>query len=173
MFIKKQAQQEADLDITAFMNLMIVLVPVLLMSMVFKQVSILQLNLPDLTGSEVSSAEKNRQLEVVLRDSGIEVFYPSGVLVKTIPTKEIEGSQVQDYKTLSLVLQEIKRVEKSADNDKRDVLLLSEASIDYQELVSTMDTLRAFETVVTTSMVEVELFPEISLGDAPAMAKKG
>lgn len=173
MFIKKQTQQEADLDITAFMNLMIVLVPVLLMSMVFKQVSILQLNLPDLTGAETTSAEKNRQLEVVLRDSRIEVFYPSGVLVKSIPAEEKDGKLIQDYKTLSLVLQEIKRAEKSANNDKRDVLLLSEAGVDYQQLVSTMDTLRAFETVVTTSMVEVELFPEISLGDAPAAAKKG
>lgn len=173
MFIKKQTQQEADLDITAFMNLMIVLVPVLLMSMVFKQISILQLNLPDLTGAETVSSEKNRQLEVVLRDSGIQVFYPSGVLVKTIPAEEKDGEMVQDYKTLSLVLQEIKRAEKSAHNDKKDVLLLSEADINYQSLVSTMDTLRAFETVVATSLVEVELFPEISLGDAPVATKKG
>lgn len=173
MFIKKHKQQEADLDITAFMNLMIVLVPVLLMSMVFKQVSILQLNLPDLTGAETSSSEKNRQLEVVLRDAQIEVFYPSGVLVKTIPAAEKEGELVHDYKTLSLVLQEIKKAEQSAKNDKRDALLLSESGIDYQELVSAMDTLRAFETVVATSKVEVELFPEISLGDAPVAAKKG
>ncbi len=173
MFIKKRTQQEADLDITAFMNLMIVLVPVLLMSMVFKQVSILQLNLPDLTGAETSSAEKNRQLEVVLRDTRIEVFYPSGVLVKSIPAEEKDGELVHDYKTLSLVLQEIKRAEKSANSDKRDALLLSEAGVDYQELVSAMDTLRAFETVVATSKVEVELFPEISLGDAPLAANKG
>jgi len=173
MFIKKRAEQEADLDITAFMNLMIVLVPVLLMSMVFKQISILELNLPDLTGAATQSAEKNRQLEVVLRDSGIEVFYPSGVLVKTIPVNEVEGEKVQDYKTLSLVLQEIKKAEKDQNNDKRDVLLLSEAGVDYQNLVSTMDTLRAFETVVAANMVEVELFPEISLGDAPVVNKKG
>ncbi|MDX1693294.1 MAG: biopolymer transporter ExbD [Ketobacteraceae bacterium] len=173
MFIKRQPIKEADLDITAFMNLMIVLVPVLLMSMVFNHITILQLNLPDLTGAEIQSAEKNRQLEVVLREDRIEVFYPSGVLVKTIPSVEKGEKMVQDYHTLSLVLQEIKRTEQSANNDKRDVLLLSEAGVDYQELVSTMDTLRAFETVVVTSKVEVELFPEISLGDAPIVSKKG
>lgn len=172
MFFKRDIQREAELDITAFMNLMIVLVPVLLMSMVFKHISILQLNLPDLTGSTIDSAEKNRQLEVILRQDAIEVFYPSGVLVKRLPTVENEtGETVQDYRSLSLVLQEIKRAEQELSNDKRDVLVLSEAVVPYQELVSTMDTVRAFRTVVAASMVEVDLFPEISLGDAPMVSE--
>jgi hypothetical protein len=64
---------------------------------------------------------------------------------------------------LSLVLQEIKKREQ----DKTDVLLLSEADVDYQSLVSTMDTVRVFRTTVAASAVEVDLFPDISLGDAP------
>ena len=51
MFVKRRELDEGDLDITPFMNLMIVLVPVLLISMVFSHITILQLNLPDLTGS--------------------------------------------------------------------------------------------------------------------------
>ena len=84
MFAKRIVNEEAELDITPFMNLMIVLVPVLLVSMVFSHITILQLNLPDLTGSATPSAERNRQLEVVLRKSNFEVYYPSGVLLKTI-----------------------------------------------------------------------------------------
>jgi biopolymer transport protein ExbD len=163
MLAKRRELEEADLDITPFMNLMIVLVPVLLISMVFSHITILQLNLPDLTGSVTQSAEKNRQLEVVLRKSSFEVYFPSGVLVKTIDARESEYGEKLDYETLSLVLQEIKRQVK----DKSDVLLLSEADVSYQSLISTMDTVRAFRTVVATSAVEVELFPEISLGDAP------
>lgn len=163
MAVKNRDIEEADLDITPFMNLMIVLVPVLLMSLVFSQITILQLNLPDLTGSVTQSAERNRQLEVVLRKSGIEVFFPSGVLVKRIEDKQTDDGKEPDYETLSLVLQEIKkRVQK-----KSDVLLLSEADVSYQDLVSAMDTVRGFTTVVATSAVEVELFPDISLGDAP------
>jgi hypothetical protein len=64
---------------------------------------------------------------------------------------------------LSLVLQEIKK----KVQDKSDMLLLSEADVSYQSLVSTMDTVRAFRTVAAASAVEVDLFPEISLGDAP------
>jgi biopolymer transport protein ExbD len=145
------------------MNLMIVLVPVLLMSMVFSHITILQLNLPDLTDSVTQSAEKNRQLEVVLRKDSLEVYYPSGVLLKSIEAKQTEDGEKLDYEKLSLVLQEIKKQLK----DKTDVLLLSEADVSYQSLVSTMDTVRGFKTVVATSAVEVELFPEISLGDAP------
>jgi biopolymer transport protein ExbD len=163
MYVKRRELEEADLDITPFMNLMIVLVPVLLVSMVFSHITILQLNLPDLTGSVTQSAERNRQLEVVLRKSSFEVYYPSGVLIKTIDARETENGEKLDYETLSLVLQEIKKQLK----DKSDVLLLSEADVSYQSLVSTMDTVRAFRAVVATSAVEFELFPEISLGDAP------
>jgi biopolymer transport protein ExbD len=163
MSAKRRELEETDLDITPFMNLMIVLVPVLLMSMVFNSITILQLNLPDLTGSVTQSAEKNRQLEVVLRKSSFEVYFPSGVLIKRIDAKETEKGEKLDYETLSLVLQEIKKQVR----DKSDVLLLSEADVSYQSLVSTMDTVRGFRTVVATSAIEVELFPEISLGDAP------
>lgn len=163
MFVKRRELDEADLNITPFMNLMIVLVPVLLMSMVFSQITILRLNLPDLTGSVTQSTEKNRQVEVVLRKSGLEVYYPSGVLIKTIEPLETEDGQKLDYETLSLVLREVKKTV----SDKSDILLLSEAGVSYQSLVSTMDTVRGYRTVVATSAVEVELFPEISLGDAP------
>jgi biopolymer transport protein ExbD len=135
-----------------------------LMSLVFSHISILKLNLPDLTGMYTPSAERSLQLEVVLRKSGFEVYFPSGVLVKTIDARKTKDGEQLDYETLSLVLQEIKRTVK----DKSDVLLLSEADVSYQSLVSTMDTVRAFRTVVATSAVEVALFPEISLGDAPA-----
>jgi len=163
MFVKRRDLDEGDLDITPFMNLMIVLVPVLLMSMVFSQIKILRLNLPDLTGSVTQSMEKNRQLEVVLRKSSLEVYFPSGVLVKVIEPRDSEDGEKLDYQTLSLVLQEIKK----QFTDKSDVLLLSEADVSYQSLVSTMDTVRGYTTVIATSAVEVELFPEISLGDAP------
>ena len=53
-------------------------------------------------------------------------------------------------------------------DDEYDVReVLSEAGVSYQSLVSTIDTVRGFRTVVATNAVEVELFPDISLGDAP------
>lgn len=175
MLVKRRELEEADIDITAFMNLMIVLVPVLLMSMVFNHISILELNLPDLTGAQTASAEENRQLEVVVRESGIEVYFPSGRLVKRIdqlePEEEGEESR-HDFRTLSTVLQDIKRQLAAKSIAKSDALLLSEPGVTYQALVSTMDTLRVAKTVVVADVVEVQLFPDISLGDAPAKGGK-
>lgn len=163
MYVKRPEHEESDLDITPFMNLMIVLVPVLLISMVISHITILQLKLPDLTGAVTQSAERKLELEVVLRRSGFEVYFPSGVLVKRIEAEASEAGPKLDYETLSLVLREIKK----QVAEKSDVLLLSEADVSYQALVSTMDTLTGFRAVVAASAVEIELFPEISLGDAP------
>ncbi len=160
--IKKQGTDDADIDVTAFMNLMIVLVPVLLLSMTFTKVTVMDINLPELTGGGSSNEESQSQLEIVVKNSGIEVFYPSGTLIKTVPLKETPTGEVLDFKMLSMVMQEIKK----QLGDKRDALILSAGDIDYQSLVSAMDAVKSYKAVVAASLVEVELFPLISLGDA-------
>jgi hypothetical protein len=51
--------------------------------------------------------------------------------------------------------------------EKKDIFILSEKDTPYQTLVTAMDTTRSFKAVVAASVVDAELFPEISLGDAP------
>ena len=51
--------------------------------------------------------------------------------------------------------------------DKKDISLLSEADIDYQTLITVMDSVRIYPAVIAASLVDATLFPEISLGDAP------
>lgn len=153
---------QAELEITSFMNLMIVLVPVLLLSMTFTQITVLDIKLPDLTGGSAVSPTAQSELEVRITNDGFNIYYPDNVLVKKIPVSESAKGKVYDYAQLSLVIQEIKR----QLPEKRDVLLLSEPNVDYQNLIFTMDTLKSYKTVVAASLVEIELFPEISLGDA-------
>lgn len=161
--IKRQGTDDADIDVTSFMNLMIVLVPVLLMSMTFTKVTVMEINLPELTGGSSSSSLSQSQLEVVLRPDGHEVYFPSGNLIKKIPAFENDqGNKALDFDTLSLVLQEIKK----QVSDKKDVVIMSSSGVEYQALISTMDTAKSYKTVVAASLVEVELFPQISLGDA-------
>ncbi|TQV76941.1 biopolymer transporter ExbD [Aliikangiella marina] len=160
--IKKKDQEEAELDVTSFMNLMIVLVPVMLLSLTFTQITVHEIKLPDLSQSFESSQETPPKLEVLLSDAGIKVFYPSNVLIKDIPLVEAGNKKTHDFNQLSLVMKEVKK----QLVDKRDVLLLSSPSVDYQSLVSTMDAVKSYKTVVAASLVEVELFPEISLADA-------
>ncbi len=168
--LRQRPHQDADLDITSFMNLMIILVPVLLMTMVFSHITVLDLKLPDTQSGDNSSSDK-QQLELVISEGFIDVNYPAGVRVKRIPRIVFEteaGEEINyDFRLLSDVLQEVKRQLKEKKIQKRDVTILSQADTPYQVLVIVIDVARSFKTVVATSVVDAELFPEISLGDAP------
>lgn len=164
MRIRRRQKEPAELNITAFMNLMIVLVPVLLLSLVFSRITVLELTLPESSASaEANSDPDNREVELVFRSDRLEVMYPRGVVVKTIP--QIDGKH--DYKLLSLTLQEVKRMLAEQQIERRTITFLSEPDTDYQTLVTAMDTVRSFKSVVVTSVVDAELFPEIVFGDAP------
>lgn len=169
---RRVRKTDAELDITSFMNLMIILVPVLLMNMVFSQITVIDLKLPDLAPDSPSTPEDekpNESLEIVIEDMQIVVNYPAGNPVKRIAQIQDpdSGEQVHDFKLLSRTLQQIKRTLRNNKKDKKDVLILSQKNTDYQTLVKTMDTARSFKAVVAASVVDAELFPAISLGDAP------
>lgn len=152
----------AELDITSFMNLMIVLVPVLLLSLTFTQLAVHEIELPELTGGSVASTESQAKLEVMVSDEGFSIYYPDRRnLVKQVPLAETGDGQAYDFVTLSAVMQEVK----SQLADRRDVVVLAGQDLPYQDLVSTMDAVKSYRTVVAANVVEVELFPEISLGD--------
>jgi biopolymer transport protein ExbD len=155
--VKRPKADDADIDITSFMNLMIVLVPVLLLSLTFTKVRVLDINLPELSGGSSAAELSQSQLDVVVSSAGFEVYFPTGKLLKSIPRK----NDAYDYVALSQLLQSMK-----LDlADKKDATILADKKIDYQTLISTMDTVKSYKTVVAASLVEVELFPEISLGD--------
>jgi biopolymer transport protein ExbD len=158
-------KKEAELDITSFMNLMIVLVPVLLMMMVFSRITVLELALPQLGEANAQHIDvKDQRLELVVRADNIAVYYPQGYLVKDIAVT----AQGYDYPALQMVLRQIKQTLINKNIDKKAATLLLEEDIPYQVIVALMDTTRSYQDVLIASVVNAELFPEISLGDAPA-----
>lgn len=158
---------EAELDITAFMNLMIVLVPVLLLGMVFSQITVIDITLPP--SASAGSDGDNRQLELLIRNDGMRVDYPRGVLLKQIPMTEAGD---HDFELLSLVLQEVKRQLREKGIENEAITLLPEQDINYQTIVTTMDTVRSFKAMVAAAVVDAALFPQISFGDAPAGSRR-
>lgn len=168
MAIRRRLGSDGELDITSFMSLMTILVPVLLINMVFSHISVLNLNLPGMSDGNTGQSE-NRQLEVVLRQEHIDINYPAGVRVKRIEHLE----QGPDFAQLSLVLQQVKRQLAENNIEKRDAVILSEPNTPYKTLVAAMDTVRSYRAVVAASVVDAELFPQISLGDAPATFTAG
>ena len=163
---RQRNQEPAELNVTSFMNLMIVLVPVLLLNMVFAQISVIDLKLP--TGDAPTVVDpKDVTLEVIIRQDGLEVSYSYLLQTNVVASLPKKGEQ-QDYEGLSAALQELKK--DPAFAEKTDINLLPEAGIDYQTLVSVMDSVRIYPAVVVTSVVDAQLFPDISLGAAPDKA---
>lgn len=151
--------QQAELDITAFMNLMIVLVPVLLLSMVFSQTAVLDLNFPVIDDVNLPQDSEKLQLQLVIRDDSLTLADSKIGVIRKIQSSD-EG---YDFESLVKVLKQLKQ----RYPDKTDITLLLDEGINYQTIVTSMDVTRSYETVVAASVVNAELFPDISIGDAP------
>ncbi len=158
---KKHLAGPVEVNITAFMNLMVILVPFLLITAVFSRITILDLNLP--TAGAPNQAQQDKpalDLEVIVRRDVIEVGDRQRGLLKLI-TAASDGS---DLRQVSDLLQQIK----ARYPDKQDITLLLEADIPYERLVELMDTLRVAPVQQEDgSSIMAELFPAISIGDAP------
>jgi biopolymer transport protein ExbD len=164
--LRAHREEAADLDMTPFISLLVALVPFLLVSVVFSHITVLDLKLPDAASGD-PAAIHSEEIELVIRADGLEVDYPRGVVLKTIADTP-DGRH--DYAMLSTVLQEVKRQLRERSIDKKSITILSEPNTPYQTIVTAMDTVRSFKTTIATSVVDAELFPEISFGDAPAKA---
>jgi len=158
---RQHRHHAVEMDITAFMNLMVILVPFLLITAVFSRIAILELTLPADSGG-APGEEQSLQLEVIVRSERIEVTDRGAPLVTV--EKSAAG---YDLAGLSKILKQAK----SLAPDKTDVTILLEPDIPYDDLIQVMDTVRAAPMVSAGSLVQAELFPDISIGDAPPRAK--
>ena len=153
--------ETAELNITAFMNLMVILVPFLLITAVFSRLAILELNLPGSSTEPVEPQEQAFQLEVIVRDTKIEVGDRNQGLLGVYPN----GEEGYDYDALASKLAELKK----RYPKKTDAAILLEQDIAYDTLVQVMDTVRVAEEVEEDAVVRSDLFPDISIGDAPVL----
>jgi len=156
---KRRTKPEHELDVTTFLNLMVVLIPFLLITAVFSRITIVELNLPSSSGG-ASTVEEGFRLEVIVREEGIEISNGSAIIA-SIPKKEDEF----DLETLSEFMIDLKQ--EYPDLDTASVLM--EAQIPYDYLILVMDVVRSVEIQAEDSeKYELfALFAEISVGDAP------
>ena len=159
---RRHNDDTADLNITAFMNLMVILVPFLLITAVFSRLAILELNLPGSSTEPVDPQDQVFQLEVIVRTDKIEVGDRNQGLLGIYPNSE-EGDY--DYEALSGKLSELK----DRYPDKTDAAILLEWDVEYDTLVQVMDRVRVEEEIIDESIVRSDLFPDISIGDAPVL----
>ena len=178
-----KSREAPELDITAFLNLMVVLVPFLLVSAVFSRITILELNMPASAGEAAATSAKI-SIEVVIRKDVIEISDGHRVIIRfpkinnPDPEAETEDEKIYDLIKLTNYLLKIK----ANYPDKTDSTILMEPEIEYRHLVSVMDTLRYVEIAQDSTSISavdgsiegakpitqrIDLFPEISIGDAP------
>lgn len=160
--------EPAELDITAFMNLMIVLVPVLLMSMVFSHIAVLEIRLPESVEQALQDVPLDKQqVELEILPSQLNLYFPAGQLVRSYPQDVIDVTAGNDdVDPLVADLKAIKQRLLNLGVDKKDIVLMPSPNIEYQTIIAMMDRVRSFSAVVVTDVVEAELFPDISFADA-------
>ncbi len=164
---RRHNDDTAELNITAFMNLMVILVPFLLITAVFSRLAILELNLPGSSTEPVEPQDQVFQLEVIVRSDKIEVGDRNQGLLGIYPNSE-DG---YDFEAVGNKLVELK----DRYPDKTDASILLEQEIAYDTLVQIMDTVRVSVDVEIDedeeqALIRTDLFPDISIGDAPVLA---
>jgi biopolymer transport protein ExbD len=153
---RRRQKDTPELDMTTFMNLMVVLVPFLLITAVFSRIAIVELDLPSAQGPAPTTP--TFRVEVVVRDAGLEIMDGTQVIA-AIPKVD----EQYDLSTLSDYLVEIKRQFPQKD----DASVLLEPDIQYDYLIQVMDTVRSVEFEEEGEMTRADLFTAISIGDAP------
>ena len=156
---RRRTKETYEIDVTTFLNLMVVLVPFLLITAVFSRLTIVELNLPSNAGTSAPQ-ESVFRVEVVVREPGIEISNGTAIIA-TIPKKDDE----YDLETLSDMMVELKQ--SYPDIDEASVLM--EPLIPYDYLIQVMDVVRSVElpTNVEDEYQLYALFSDIAVGDAP------
>ena len=158
---RRLRKEPAALEITAFINLIVVLVPFLLSTAVFSRLAVMDMTLPG-PGSALDQLKSNDlQLEVVIRKDAFEVGDRIGGLIQRIPR---DPAQTQDLKNLAALMVQVKM----KFPDKLEASVLAEPETPYDQIVQVMDAMRSTVTRNGTQVQRADLFPNIAIGDAPA-----
>lgn len=159
---RRRAGMLAELDMTTFLNLMVVLVPFLLITTVFSRITIVELSLPSAADGPAVS-EPEFRVEVIVREQGLEVTNGS-VPIAALP--KVDGAY--DLDRLGQLVMSLKR----DHPDVNDASVLLEPAIEYDHLIRVMDVVRS--APLPPELIEGEdspnriaLFTDIAIGDAP------
>ncbi len=156
---KRNKANTYEIDVTTFLNLMVVLIPFLLITAVFSRITIVELDLPSNANGAAPQQESFR-VEVIVREPGIEISNGTAIIA-TVPKKDGE----YDLEALSEMIVALKQ--QYPDIDTASVLM--EDFIPYDYLIQVMDIVRTVEvpTDVENEYELYALFSEISVGEAP------
>lgn len=123
---------EGELDLLPMMNVFIVLIPMLLTSAVFLKVAVIDTDVPSASSSESSAAE-HLSLAISIKD---DYFVVEGA---GIETRSIARTDADAPAKLAAALAEVV----AGHPDNQDVIIISEPTTRYQDIIAVMDISRA------------------------------
>jgi biopolymer transport protein ExbD len=151
-------QGRDDLNIVPMIDMMVILVFFLIFTAVFSKTNVLPLNLPANAQSAAPELPKGLKLEIIVRPNDIVVNDRNSGPLKTLANT----ASGYDLDALSLFMRQVK----SQFPDMTDATVLLGPNVAYDSLVQVMDAVRVYQEPVQP-FSKAELFPDISLGDAP------
>ncbi len=176
---RNRPDQVLEPDLTPIMNLIVVLIPLLLTSVQFIKLGIIELNLPPSVAGISEPVVMDKEpvlprldLSISITSNGFTISSALAVLRNEAGVSVPKRRDNQyDYEMLNQQLMIIKTGVENRFADSKKVIIMAESEIDYQTLVSTMDAARnpfAMDTVRFEDIQRVwypneELFSEVSI----------
>lgn len=157
--LERRNRKPAELLLVPMIDIFTVLVTFLLMTAVFSRTVVLQLNLPA-PQTEFKEPPPGLQLEVMVRKDQLMVADRNTGPLHAVPNT----ASGYDFDGLTEYLKFVK----TKFPEKTEASILLEPDTAYDTLVQVMDHVRVFEAGEGINTVQAELFPDISIGDAPA-----
>src|SRR5690606_37569282 len=125
---RRQLQDAVELNITAFMNLMVILVPFLLITAVFSRMTVLELNLPSLDEAQKNSQEElDLSLQLIVRENSLDIQDANLGLIRRVE----RSTGNENWKIFTQVLIEIK----TRFPEEQSITLLLEPGISYKTMI--------------------------------------
>lgn len=162
---RRKKQENHDLELTTFLNLLVVLISFLLVTSVFSRIAIQELKLPTAAGAGGAiDTPPPVTIEVILRKNAVQVQISKDGK-STVTASYPKTGDKYELNELSDYLQGLK----GQYADKNDATLLVEPDIAYEHVIHVMDTVKMarVQKPGEDSMQKIPLFPDVSIGDAP------
>jgi len=154
----RRQRKPSELQLVSMIDIFTVLVTFLLMTAIFSRTVVLDLKLPS-NNPSFPELPKGLNLEVIVRSNLLQVADRGTGPLRTLPNTD----KGYDLDGLTQYLQFVK----SRYPDKTEASVLLEPDTPYNTLVQVMDRTRVVEVNAGMTSVQAELFPDVSIGDAP------
>jgi biopolymer transport protein ExbD len=160
----RRQRRPSELLLVPMIDIFTVLVTFLLMTAIFSRTVVLDLKLPS-NDSSVPELPQGLNLEVIVRSDSLTVADRGTGPLHALPNT----AQGYDLDGLTAYLKLIK----GRYPDKVEATILLEPQIAYDTMVQVMDRTRVVQVNAGLSTVQAELFPSVSIGDAPVPVAAG